>query len=296
VEAGRQPLGDSIESAIYSTAVRQAFSQHSPNAEGYSRSVHHDDISCANSRGDDVNLRSGPQMEEYRAIVHRISADRPRRILDWGCGYGQVSDLLWRAGLDVTPFDYRPDSHEGVTRLERYPHLSVHVSPDPRHLPLADATFDAVLSCGVLEHVEEPDTSLEEIRRVLVPGGTFYVFKLPNRASYLEAIARQTGLYYHGAGEHDRVYDRRTAVRLLRDHGFEVLEVRLMNMLPLTLTGGLAARASGRLWTANRILSAVPGLNLVATNVELVARVTPDSSPSPERSGFATARCAPRTC
>ena len=53
--------------------------------------------------------------------------------------------------------------------------------------------FDAVLSCGVLEHVEDPDASLDEIRRVLQPGGTFYVYKLPNRASYLEAIARRLG-------------------------------------------------------------------------------------------------------
>jgi hypothetical protein len=42
-------------------------------------------------------------------------------------------------------------------------------------------------------------------------------------------------------------------------------------MLPLTLTGRLAARASRPIWLANRALGAVPGLNLLATNVELVA-------------------------
>ena len=84
--------------------------------------------------------------------------------------------------------------------MERYP---APVGPsrahDPWRLPFDDGAFDAVLSCGVLEHVEDPDASLEEIRRVLVPGGTFYVYKLPNRTSYLEAIARRAGLYYHGA-------------------------------------------------------------------------------------------------
>ena len=77
--------------------------------------------------GYDVNLRSGPQMREYEAIARRIRADAPSRILDWGCGYGQVSDLLWRAGLDVTAFDYRPDAKEGVHALERYPHLRAHI-------------------------------------------------------------------------------------------------------------------------------------------------------------------------
>lgn len=35
-----------------------------------------------NPRGDDVNLRAAPQLLEYEAIVARIVADRPSRILD----------------------------------------------------------------------------------------------------------------------------------------------------------------------------------------------------------------------
>jgi SAM-dependent methyltransferase len=224
-----------------------------------------------NSRGDDVNLRSGPQMHEYELIVRRIRGDAPASVLDWGCGFGQVSDLLWRAGLNVTSFEYARDAEPGVRPLERYPHLQVHLSNDARRLPFDDASFDAVLSCGVLEHVEDPDSSLEEIRRVLQPGGTLYVYKLPNRTSYLEAIARRAGLYYHGLLEHDRLYDPRSARALLVRHGFAVKEVRRTNMLPLTLTGPLAARAATPIWIANRALSAVPGLNLVATNVELIA-------------------------
>jgi len=226
----------------------------------------------AQPRGTDVNLRSGPQMEEYRAIAARIAGDRPASLLDWGCGYGQVSDLLYRRGLEVTSFDFRPGAQDGVVALERYPHIRAHVSGEPRRLPFADGAFAAVLSCGVLEHVEDPDASLEEIRRVLLPGGTFYVYKLPNRRSYLEAIARRAGLYYHGALEHDRVYTRRSALALLGAHGFAVDEIRRMNMLPLTLPGALIARASQPIWAANRALSALPGLNLLATNLELVAR------------------------
>ncbi len=241
-----------------------------------------------NPRDLDVNLRSGAQMLEYHSIIERIRADAPRHILDWGCGYGQISDMLSRAGLNVASFDYRPGLEPGVVPLERYPHLSVSLSPDPRLLPFDDAAFDAVLSCGVLEHVEDPDASLEEIRRVLTPGGTFYVYKLPNRTSYLEAIARRTGMYYHGAYEHDRVYTPVSATQLLARHSFEVIEARRMNMLPLTLTGNLAARLAKPLWAANRALSAIPGVNLLATNVELVARVSPrSSSPPPPASSAA---------
>lgn len=235
----------------------------------------------AGRRGIDVNLRSGPQMREYEAIVDRIHADRPERVLDWGCGHGQVTDLLWRAGVNVTAFDYRPDGGEGVQPLERYPHLTAHISRDPRRLPFDEGSFDAVLSCGVLEHVEDPDASLKEIKRILVPGGTFYVYKLPNRRSYLEAIARRAGLYHHGALEHDRVYDLTTARDLLVRHGFTVGEARYANMLPLTLPGRLAARMAGPIWRVNGALSAIPGLSGFATNVELVAQAgpAPDSIP-----------------
>jgi SAM-dependent methyltransferase len=240
--------------------------------------VHHDELSAANPRGGDINLRSAPQMEEYRSIVRRIRRDHPSSILDWGCGHGQVTNLLNDAGLDVSAFDYNPSVPEGPRPMERYPRLTVYLSPEISKLPYADGSFPAVLSCGVLEHVADPDASLEEIKRILAPGGTFYVYKLPNRTSYLEAIARRAGLYYHGVAEHDRLYDRRSALDLLRRHGFEVREFRRMNMLPLSLTAGWATRWARAIWDVNRLLSAVPGLNLVATNVELVAQRTPPES------------------
>src|SRR5438477_110589 len=101
-------------------------------------------------RGVDVNLRSGPQMREYETIADRIAADRPGRVLDWGCGWGQVRELLER-------------------------------------------------------------------------------------------------------------------------HGYTVRELRRANMLPLTVEHPLARRVAGAVWAANRLLSRVPGLSLLATNVELVA-------------------------
>jgi 2-polyprenyl-3-methyl-5-hydroxy-6-metoxy-1,4-benzoquinol methylase len=222
-------------------------------------------------RGIEVNLRSEPQMLEYKAIAARIAGDRPRRVLDWGCGWGQVTKLLRNHELEVIAFDYRPDREEGVEPLERYPEIDAYLSPDPVKLPFESGSFDAVLSLGVLEHVSDPNASLEEIKRVLEPGGVFYVYKLPNRYSYLERLARLMGLYYHGANSEDAVYTKRSAVALLGAHGFEIKEFRRTNMLPLTLEGASATRAAGAIWTTNRALAHVPALNLLATNIELVA-------------------------
>jgi 2-polyprenyl-3-methyl-5-hydroxy-6-metoxy-1,4-benzoquinol methylase len=124
-----------------------------------------------------------------------------------------------------------------------------------------------VLSCGVLEHVPDPDGSVAEIRRLLRPGGMFYVTNLPNRFSYTERAARLLGLYYHGKLPHDRVYTRRSAHELLSRQGFRVEEFRRVHMLPLALGG--PARP---IWAASSALEHFPGLNLAATSLELVAR------------------------
>lgn len=229
----------------------------------------------AERRGVDVHLRSAPQLLQYRAIARRIASDEPGRLLDWGCGFGQVTRLLRDEGVDATPFDYREGlAAPTVEPLELYPELEAHFSGDPVALPFDDASFDSVLSCGVLEHVESPDGSVEEIARVLRPGGAFYVYNLPNRYSYLERLAKLLGLYYHGQLPHDRVYTRRSAVALLERHGFHIREFRRANMLPLTLPGPVARRGAALILRTSRAADRVPGLNLIATSLELVATST----------------------
>jgi ubiquinone/menaquinone biosynthesis C-methylase UbiE len=210
-------------------------------------------------------------MLEYEAIADRLAADRTGPVLDWGCGWGQVSSLLHERGVDVEAFDFRAGEPLHEIELDHFSGFRVQVSGDPVALPYPDDHFAAVLSCGVLEHVQDPGSSLEELHRILRPSGRLYVYKLPNRLSYLEAIAKRAGLYYHGALPDDRLYDLASARQILTDHGFRVDEARLANMLPLTVSHPLATRHAKSIWKANTALARVPVLDRLATNVEAIA-------------------------
>jgi ubiquinone/menaquinone biosynthesis C-methylase UbiE len=224
----------------------------------------------------DVNLRSGPQMLMYRALAAELGRRRPGRVLDWGCGWGQMTALLREQGIDTVAFDHRPELERPTTEpLERFPEIEAHLSPEPVDLPFGDDSFDTVLSCGVLEHVPDPEGSLREIKRILRPGGMFYVANLPNRYSYTERGARLLGRYYHGQLPDDRVYTVGTARALLERQGYRVAEARRAHMLPLTL-GGPAQTT----WKLSCVLERVPGLNVVATSLELVAYANTYDRPS----------------
>lgn len=221
----------------------------------------------------DINVRSGAQMLEYISVADRIAAERPARVLDWGCGHGQMSSLLRARGIGIAAYDFRPDLADGRSHpLEKYPEIEALWGHDPIRLPYDADSFDAALSCGVLEHVEDPDGSLDELQRVLKPGGTLYICKLPNRASWTEWIARRMGgrVFFHGLCQYDQLYHLEEARALVERHGFTVTEARYANVLPLLVP--VRNALANALWMTNRWLSRVPGLRRVANNVDLIAR------------------------
>ena len=163
--------------------------------------------------------------------VKRLNPDGGR-LLDWGCGYGQLSYLLRNRGFDVVSYTIEAEEPSPWNSFLREQKLNVVYGEDPVRLPFEDESFDLVLSCGVLEHVEDESGSLAEIRRILRPGGMFVVMMLPNDWSFAEFMARNI----FRASDHDRLYNIKKMESLLNRFGFQALETWYANTLPKNFT------------------------------------------------------------
>ena len=94
------------------------------------------------------------------------------RVLDVGCGEGQVSRLAaGLAGVDLV-VGVDPTAAQVLEAKRRGGGVLVGRS-DAAALPFSDRSFDAVVACLVFEHIEAVDEAIHEVGRVLAPGGRF---------------------------------------------------------------------------------------------------------------------------
>jgi 2-polyprenyl-6-hydroxyphenyl methylase/3-demethylubiquinone-9 3-methyltransferase len=98
-----------------------------------------------------------------------------RRLLDVGCGGGLLAEEFARLGFEVTGIDPAPETIDTARAHAASSGLSIeYQTGSGEHLPFADGAFDHVACCDVLEHVDDVDRVIEEIARVLKPGGLFF--------------------------------------------------------------------------------------------------------------------------
>jgi SAM-dependent methyltransferase len=101
------------------------------------------------------------------------------RFLDCGCGAGEyVRPLRYDLGIDAVGIEYLADK---VAVAQQDPALKDFVQQgDIESLPFESSSFDMALLNEVLEHVPNEARGLQEIHRVLKPGGILIIFS-PNR-------------------------------------------------------------------------------------------------------------------
>lgn len=111
----------------------------------------------------------------YAKYADTLKPSEPgARVLDVGCGVGQVVARLAEAGFEAHGVDV---SEPNIERAKKFcPRCQLY---DGRKLPFPDAHFASVGALNVLEHVDEPENFIKEVVRVARIGGRV-VLSSPN--------------------------------------------------------------------------------------------------------------------
>ncbi len=105
-----------------------------------------------------------------------------KRVLDAMCGYGDVTRYLIERGAEVIGLDISPSQIEAYENRWGCDGLAVSILDNG----LPSESFDLVVACGALHHMPPYlDETMNEILRLLKPGGTF-CFVEPHSHSILE--------------------------------------------------------------------------------------------------------------
>jgi SAM-dependent methyltransferase len=126
---------------------------------------------------------------------------------------------------------------------------------DVRAVPFADSSFDAIYSMGTVEHFDETQEAVNELFRILKPGGRA-IIGVPNRwdpflRPLMVAVLYRLGLYGYG---YEKSYSKRALRRLLETAGFEVVAESGILFIP-----GWLRMLDLALWAWARPLSRVTG-------------------------------------
>jgi SAM-dependent methyltransferase len=126
-----------------------------------------------------------PETEALRAIDRALVGNA--RVLEVGCGTGAMAERIHDLpGVTLVATDFSP----------RFVELTAARGVDARqadicYLPFDDDTFDVVFAGWMLYHVRDLERALNEVRRVLRPGGTFVA--VTNGRDHLADLRREAG-------------------------------------------------------------------------------------------------------
>ncbi len=141
--------------------------------------------------------------EKLHHLLRLVDFDgyRGRSVLDVGCGAGVDLARFAKGGAVVTGVDVAPSAIALARANFEQQGLrgDFHVASGEQ-LPFSDDSFDFVYAHGVVQYTASPQQLVNDVRRVLKPGGTAF-FQVYNRISWLNALSKlmKVGLEHEDA-------------------------------------------------------------------------------------------------
>jgi len=140
-------------------------------------------------------------------LVAAVVEARPRRVLEVGCGWGELAEWLRRdTGAEVVAVDLS----ERMVELARGRGVDARVA-DVQALPFADGEFDVAVAAWMLYHVPDLDRGIAELARVVRPGGRLVT--VTNSLSHLAELRALVG-----SGPSTLSFNRENGEELLARH------------------------------------------------------------------------------
>jgi SAM-dependent methyltransferase len=140
------------------------------------------------------------------------------RVLDVGCAYGFTLEVARERGWEVAGVEPVPEAARVAAQRAGVP-----VAADLLEAAFPSASFDAVILWDVIEHLPDRRATLEEVRRILRPGGICSLVT-PDVGSLGARILGSRWEEMRKVPEHIILFDRNSLAALLRATGFEPVE------------------------------------------------------------------------
>jgi len=140
---------------------------------------------------------TGKDMAEFEREARELAAALPSgaRVLEVAPGPGFLSVALAKHGCEVTGVDISESFVRMATEYARKEGVRVNfMHGSASDLPLADGTFDLVVCRAAFKNFSEPLRAINEMYRVLKPGGLALIIDLCKDTSWNEIVAYVDGL------------------------------------------------------------------------------------------------------